>query len=200
MALLDFEAHDFGFQCSIRIESEPPHGDRQLESARAAGAGIEVEHVLVPLNERPMGVAEEDGGKPGGCGIKVQARAVMQHVQIVPLEEDYVRFGQFAAGAGTIDVAANRMDRGDAGEVLQDFAAAHISHVKDVVAACKCGAGFGTEQSVCITQEAEPHRLRLRICGQRMNGFFFCVSQGRTKGLLTWRRVPGRAGSSSAMQ
>ena len=147
-----------------------------------------------------MGVAEEDGGKPGGCGVKVQSRAVMQHVQIVPLEEDYVRFGQLAAGTGAINVAANRMDRCDAGEVLQYLAVAHISHVKDVLTACQCGACFGTEQSVCITQEAEPHRLKLRIWGQRMNGFFFCVSQGRANGLLICRRVPGRAGSSSAMQ
>ena len=132
--------------------------------------------------------------------VEMQRSAIVEKIEVVPFEEEYVGLGQAAAGARAIDVAANSVDGSDACECLEDFTAAYVAHVKNVVTAFQRRQSFRPKQAVRIAEKAELHRLKLKISDQRIRDFFLGVSHGRAKGLLTIRSVPGWFGSSSTMQ
>ena len=84
-------------------------------------------------------MAVENGGEFRGSGVEVESAEVVEQVNIVALEEQDVGFRQAAAGAGAIDVAAHRVNRGDLGEGFEDGWIADIAEVKDVLDACQSG-------------------------------------------------------------
>jgi len=53
---------DLGVELAVLADSQQTHRNRQIEAARAAGAGIEVEHALAAVEVRHVRVAEEHGG------------------------------------------------------------------------------------------------------------------------------------------
>jgi hypothetical protein len=57
-----------------------------------------------------MGVPTDDRRKPGCSGVEIERVAVVEHIKGVPVEGNYFRSRQVAAGPTHIDVAANGRD------------------------------------------------------------------------------------------
>ena len=70
----------------IPLNFEKADGDGQFEAARAAGAGVEVEHAFFRDEIGHVRVAVEDGGE-FGCGrIEVEGLEVVEHVDVAAFE------------------------------------------------------------------------------------------------------------------
>ena len=79
IGLSDFDQHhQLRLGGGFNAEMQHADGDRQIEAARAAGTGIEVEHALFVRNRGPVRVAVEHGGELRGGGIQMQSPYVMQ--------------------------------------------------------------------------------------------------------------------------
>ncbi len=110
----------------------------RLETARTAGAGVEIEHAFFCDVIGDVGVAVEDGCEFGGGGIEVEGFEVVEHVEVEArvrrvLNEDDVCLGQLAAEAFTIDVAADGGDGSDFGEIIEDGDFSYVATVQDAV-------------------------------------------------------------------
>jgi len=117
-----------------------------------------------------MRVAVEDGGKFGGCRIEVQSLEIVEHVDVEAcvrrvLDEHNFGFGQLAAGAFSVDVAANGGDGGDFGQFGQYKGIAHVADMQDAVDALESWSDFGAEQAVGIGDDSELHVLRISRAG-----------------------------------
>jgi hypothetical protein len=119
-------------------------GDWKLEAARAAGAGVEVEHAFFRDEIGDVGVAVEDGGEFGGGGIEVEGFEVVQHVEVEAgvgrvFDEDDFGFGELGAGAFAVDVAADGGDGSDFGELIEDGDFSYVATVENAVDALEGG-------------------------------------------------------------
>ena len=119
-------------------------------------------------------MAVEDGGKFGGGGVQVERFEVVEHVDVEAcvrriFDEDDFGFGQFAACAFSVDVAANGGDGGDFGEFGQYKGIAHVADMQDAVDALESWSDFGAEEAVGIGDDSELHVLRIsRASGGRL--------------------------------
>ena len=134
----DGEVDDLRLQLSVRINRQNSYCDWKFEAARAAGAGVEIEHAFFRDEIRDVGVAVEDGGEFGCGGIEVEGFEVVQHVDIEAgvgrvVDEDDVGFGELGAGAFAVDVAANGGDGSDFGKVIEDGNFSYVATVKNAV-------------------------------------------------------------------
>src|SRR5580698_4515041 len=71
---------DFRLEFSVRAYGEQADGDWQLESSRAAGAGIEVEHAFLCGEIRYVRVAGEHCCKLCRCGVQMEGLHVVHHI------------------------------------------------------------------------------------------------------------------------
>ncbi len=154
----------------MHIHRQKPHGHRQVEAARAAGAWVEVEDAFLRDEIWDMSVAVEDGGKSGCYGVEVEGLKAVEHVEVKArvgrvLDEDDVGFGQLAAGAFAVDVAADGGDGSDLLELGQDGEFSHVAAVKDSLDAGEGWQDFGTKEAVGIRDDAEFHVFRISCAG-----------------------------------
>jgi len=167
--------HNLCLQLSTRIRRQKSDRDRQLEAAWAAGAGVEIEHAFLRDEIGDVGVAVKDGGELGGGGIEVQGFEVVEHVEIETrvrrvLDEDDFGFGQLAARAFDVDVAANGGDGSDLGELIEDGDFSYVATVEDAVdaqegGAAQCRKYFGAKEAVGIRDDSEFHVFRISCAG-----------------------------------
>ena len=154
----------------MRIYGQKPYGHRQVESAWAAGAGVKVEDALFRDEIWDVGVAVEDRGKFGCGGVEVQRFEVMEHVEVEArvgrvLDEDDVGLGQLAAGAFSVDVAADRSYRRNLLQSFKDRRSADVAEMEDAVDAGEGWQDFGAEDAVGIGDDAELHVFRISGAG-----------------------------------
>ena len=133
-----FQVNDSRFEFSVFGDREHADGDGKVEAAGAAGAGIEIEDALFVGDAGDVGVAVEDGGEPPGHGIKMEGVQVVEHVDVAGFllqvfDEDDFGFGEFGAGAFTVDVAADGGYRGDGFEFAMDGDFAYVAEVEDAL-------------------------------------------------------------------
>jgi hypothetical protein len=155
---------------SVRFNRQKADRDGKLKAARAAGAGVEIEHTFLRDEIRDVGVAMEDRGELCGCGVKVERLEVVQHVDVEAavgrvFDEDDVGFGELGAGAFAVDVAANGGDGSDFGEIVEDGGFANVAEVEDAVDAVKGGSNFRTEETVGVRDDSEFHVFRISCAG-----------------------------------
>jgi hypothetical protein len=168
----------------VFFEGEETYGDGEFEAARAAGAGIEIEHTPAMSDVRLVRVAVENRRKPGRGGVEVQGLHIVQHVEVVALKQEDLCFGQTAAGPGAIDVAADGGDGRDGGERLEDFRIADIAKMKDAFDAVERRQDFRAKESVGIADDTQLHRPKLNRSDQRL---LDSVVSGRWTGSIIWR-------------
>jgi len=162
--------NDQRFQMSIRFNRQYSDGDRQLEAARAAGAGIEVKDAFFLYEIRDMGMAVEDDGKFGGSGVEVEGFEIVEQVEVeagagLVFDEDDVGFGKLGAGAFAVDVAADRGYRRDLLELGENGGLAHVAEMKDAVDTCEGGSDFRAEEAVGVGDDSELHVFRISRAG-----------------------------------
>jgi hypothetical protein len=108
----NFKINNLGAEFfSDQLQDSDRYGE--VEAAGAAGAGVEVEDSFFGDVVGDVGVAGEDGGEFGGGGVEVDRFEVVEQVEVAVFEEDDFGFGEFAAGAFAVDVAADGGDGGD---------------------------------------------------------------------------------------
>jgi len=168
--LSDGKVDDLGCEFVAGAEVESSDGDRKVEAARAAGAGVEVEDAFFCIEVWDVGVAVENGGKFGGRGIEVEGFEVVEHVEVDALvrrvlDENDVGFGEIGAGAVAIDVAADGGDGSDFGELVEDGDFADVADVEDAVDTVESGDDFRAEQAMGVRDDAKfqsPSSRRVR--------------------------------------
>lgn len=102
-----------------------------------------------------VGVAVEDGGEFGGGGVEAEVPNIVKHVDVGAFKEHDFSFGQAAAAACAVDVAADGGERRDGGEGVEDFGVADVAEVEDGVDALEKGENFGAEQAVGVTEDGD---------------------------------------------
>lgn len=169
------ERDDFRLELPVFAECEQADSHRQIKPARAAGAGVEVEHAFLLDVIRDVSVAVEDGGKFGCGGVEVEGLEVVEHVEVEAgvgriLDEDDFGLGELGAGAFGVDVAANGGYGSDFSEFVEDGNFSYVATVKDAVdaregGAAQCGKDLGAEQAVGIRDDSEFHVFRISRAG-----------------------------------
>jgi hypothetical protein len=81
----------------------------------------------------------------------VERVEVVEQVEIVAFEEEYVGLRQTAAWACTIRVAAHRVDRGDLGQGLENGGVAYVAQVQNLVNSGQGLQYLGAQKAVGIT-------------------------------------------------
>jgi len=155
------QVDDFRFEIAALGDREDSDGHRQLKAARAAGAGVEIEHALLRVEVRDMGVAVEDGREFGCCGVEVQSFEVVQHIEVAIVDEDYFGLRQLGTITLAIDVAAHGGDGSHFGELVEDGDFADVAEVKDAIDTAKGGSDFGAEEAVRVADDAKAHEFRM---------------------------------------
>ena len=112
----------------------------------------------------------EDGGEFGGGGIEVESLEVVEHVDIEAgvgrvLNENDVGLGQLGAGAFAVDVAADRGDGSDFGELVEYGDFANVTAMEDAIDAGERGSDFGTKEAVGVGDDSEFHVFRISCAG-----------------------------------
>lgn len=125
---LGFEGDDPGSGPTV-VDLQQSEGDGEIESARTDASGVEIEHAAAVLYQRLVGVAAKDNAD--SCSVRVEVEVVkgVEHVKQAAGEFDGLGGGQGGAGAGAVDVAANRGDWSDAAEFSEDLRVADVASV-----------------------------------------------------------------------
>jgi hypothetical protein len=94
----------------------------------------------------------------------------VEHIEIEAgvrrvLNEDNVGFWKLAAGAFSVDVAADGGDGSDLGEFIEDGDFSYVATVEDAVNAVEGGSDFGAEEAVGIGDDSEFHVFRISCAG-----------------------------------
>ena len=144
-----------------------------------------------------MRVAIEHRAELGGCRIEIERVHIVEHVDVVAFEEQHVGFRETAARAATIDVAADRSNRGELLKRFQNGRIANVAEMQDSFDTSKGGDDFRAQQAMRIADDANLHRPKLNSSDQRLR--VFAISDLMT-GSIIWRGLPGACGSSIAMQ
>lgn len=169
----------------------------QIETARAAGARVKVEHAPALLNGRAMRVTVKHRREFCRRGVQRKHIEIVQQIEIVALEEQNVGGRQFARRAGAVDIAAHGMHGRDAHKFLEDSAIAYVAEVQNVVDTGESRRNFGPQQAVCIADDADLHLPKPKRDFQPF--FSFGCSLVR-KGSVIRRSSPPLFISSIAMQ
>ena len=134
------------------LDANSPEGNRQAEASRSSTSGIEVENATVILDERLMGMAEDDGGNSD--------RQLLELCSIVDQEElrardiQCSRYRDCLSPGLDIDIAADGGDRRDPFKFSQDFRGTDVAGMKDVIGTAKSGHGLGSQESVGVRNNA----------------------------------------------
>jgi hypothetical protein len=108
-----------------------------------------------PLEAAPKGVVE-----PGRVGAVARRRREGMHEEDpAAAEVEDALVGETAPPGGRVDVAADGVDRGDPGEVLEDPPAADVARVEDARDVGQRGRDARVEDAVGVGDDAEPHGL-----------------------------------------
>lgn len=93
-----------------------------------------------------------------GLRMEIEVLEGVDHVDQAACEFDGLGGGEGGAGAGAIDVAANRHDGGDAAEFGEDFGVAYIAGVEDVGDTGEGWEKLRAEETVGVGDDADEHR------------------------------------------
>ena len=128
------EFDDFAGKAAV-ANAKSPDTDGKLEAARSGTGRIEIEDAVSDFIHRCVGVAGDDSGESGGCGIQVELFQIMQHVQRESAGFNYFCQRKSLAPGTGIDISANRLHECNATEFFEDFRRAHVSSVEDEIGA-----------------------------------------------------------------
>ena len=98
-----------------------------------------------------MSVAADYGREPGGPGIEIQLRQIVQHIDGNPAYFEHFSLGQLLRPHAFVYVAANRSDWSDGAKLIEDLGRANISCMNDVI---------GSAQSLDVLPHAAIHGYR----------------------------------------
>lgn len=146
-----------GFEIALGGDSEEGYGNRKIEAARTAGARVEVEDAFTGVEIRRVGVAGENRGEAAGGWVEAQGFEVVEHVDVAAFGEGDLGLRQLGALPFPVDIAANGGDGRDLAQFFKDGEIAHVATVEDPVDAGEGGRNFGTEEAVCVADDADFH-------------------------------------------
>ena len=118
--LVEMEFDDFAGDATV-ANAKSPDTDGKFEAARSGAGRIEIEDAVSDFIHGRVGVAGDDGGESGGCGIQVELFQIVEHVQRESAGFNYfVQRKSLAPGTG-IDVSANRLHGCNVTEFVRGF-------------------------------------------------------------------------------
>jgi len=105
--------------------------DRELKTARAGAAGIEIQHAALQLLLRDMAVPINHGTNSGCLRLQIETFENMQNVNRNSVNFDNVGLWKIFSPGFSIYIAAHRCDRSNPRQAIKDFGIANISGVDD---------------------------------------------------------------------
>src|SRR5580704_8881333 len=129
----------------------------QTEAARPCAPRIEVEHAADDLDLRAMRMTRDDDIDAGRHGVEVERLAVVQHVDRAAAQLHERRLRIRDRPLALVDVAPDRRHRRDLAQALDHLGAADVSGMDDVVDAREPFDGLGTQKTMRIRNDANPH-------------------------------------------
>src|SRR6185437_9092879 len=145
--------NNFRFEIAFGGDGEQRYGHRQIEAARPAGAGIQIEDAFALIEIGDVSVAGEDSGEAAGGGIEMEGLEVVKHVDVEAFGKGDLSLRQLGALPFPVDVATDGGDGRDFAEFLKDGEFAHVAAMEDEVHAGKHGDDFGTEEAVRVADD-----------------------------------------------
>lgn len=112
------EMYDARLRLRTVVDLKQPDRDWQIEPTWPARSGIKIEHTLITSDPGLMRVSEQNSRKLCHGRVQVQRMQVVEHVDILALEQHDFCFRQLAARAAPIHIATDRRNGGD---FLQGF-------------------------------------------------------------------------------
>ena len=152
---------DLRVQCMLFVDFKQAHRYGQLKSPRPARPGIEIEHAFFGVIVRNVRVSVEHGDKLCRSRVEVQCLQVVQHVNVLAFGKKDLSFGQLAARALAVYVAANGCHWRDLRELVENGNLADIAEMKYVVDAFERGKDFRAKKAVGVADDAEFHAFRI---------------------------------------
>ena len=107
-------------------------------------------------------MAGDHGGKAGGDGIDHQMVDIVDHIEVVPGDADYLVDGQRLGPVAAVDIAAHRVDRCDLAQRRQHRRVAHIAGMDDQIAPRQRRQRIRAHLAVGIGDHADNGTLRRR--------------------------------------
>ena len=149
-------AHDcdnLGVHCSA-FGDQPADGHRQFEASRSGAAGIEIENAISCLLLRHMAVAGDHNPESGRRGFEIKLRKVVQHVNADAAEFDCLGLWNSFCPCFAVDIAADRGQRGNRCEFIENMRISDIPGVNDVLGTAQGLHSLGTKKAVRVGDDA----------------------------------------------
>ena len=97
--------------------------------------------------------------KSRSFGFQIQLVQIVKNVDRDSAYFEHIRGENFASPSIAIHVAANRCDRSDLGQLIQNGRITDVPSMNDVVGSAKNGESLRAKQAVGIRDNADDHRL-----------------------------------------
>lgn len=114
---------------------ETGEADGERKSSRPGAAGIDVKNILAPPVLGFVGVAADEDLEARGTQIKVNIFTIVQHINVGSRQFDLLSSRKRLTPRLGIDVAANRVDRRDAPQLIENSTFPNVACVDDNPAA-----------------------------------------------------------------
>lgn len=155
------DSEDLGREAPV-VEGDHGDGERQPEPSVTTGTGVEDQKVVaVPVELGAVAVAVNDetgAAQPGRWNVF----AAMDHADVEAFEIAFESLGQVGEAGAAVGVAANREDRRDGLELVENGRVADVAGVQDPVAATEPVEDFGPQQAVGVGEDAETDHGKAR--------------------------------------
>lgn len=141
------------------LHSQPPHSDLQPEASRPRAPGIEVKHAIARLVLGHMAVPIDDGRESSSLRFQIERSQIVQNVDRNPTDFHHFGLGQTPRPGRLVDVPANRRERCDRRQLLENLRRAHIASMNDAVAPAQRLNRLRPKQSMRVGDNADDDAL-----------------------------------------
>jgi hypothetical protein len=128
---------------------------RQVEAPRTGAAGIDEENLAAMLDRRLVRMAADYGSIARGGRIEIELREVVKNVNRVAADLDNVECRKAASPRTLVVVAADRADRCEGSERVEDGWIADVATMNDQVRAAERIECRGPDQTMRIRDKAD---------------------------------------------
>ena len=151
-------------------ELQAGDSDREMETLRARGTGVHVEHALSFDTDGFVRVAADHDLKTCRGGVEVEVVDIVQHVDSDAVRLRDCRGWQRIRPGVVVYVPSDCYYRGQSLQGFQDFRFAYVACMDDEAGTFERADGFGAQQTVRVGDETNVHSLRQQHHGSARKG------------------------------
>ena len=154
-----------------RSEQKLGDSDGERETPWARATWIDEENTLTMCDERPVGVTGKHYREPRGCGLETEFPEVMNYVQGMGPDLDYVIGRQLGGPRTLVVVTPDSANRGDSPKRVENRESPDVSAMDDEITSAKLHDSLRPDETV-----------RVRDHTDNVPGFHGCLTLGISGG------------------